>query len=1092
MMKSGAPRILIANRGEIAKRIASTAAYMGLETVAIFPHDDRESSHVTAADHAVELQGSGPTAYLDIEAVIGVAISMECSLIHPGYGFLAENADFAAACRAAGIQFVGPSSEVLLRLGSKTSARQLAESVGVQVARATSGQTNLADATAFMASLPHGNGVMVKAVAGGGGKGMRVVTDEADLSDAYDRCTSEALRSFGNGDVYVEELVASARHIEVQIVGDGTGAVAVLGDRDCSLQRSRQKLIEIAPAPALSARTREALHDAARRVTSEVAYSGLATVEFLVADESIIFLEVNPRIQVEHTVTEQVTGLDLVHLGISVARGRKLIELELPQTVTPRGSAVEIRVNSEIFAADGGVIPSGGLLTSFEPPTGRGVRIDTHAYEGFSVGGRYDSLLAKLIVSVPEPDFSALRTAAYRAAADFYVGGVQTTLPLARALLASHAVFDGTVTTSYLDDELATALAESSEHTDAVVNPHRLVASSESSEQSHSSTVEIPPGSDAVESPQVGVVVNVLVSVGDEVAAGATIAVIEAMKMEQTVVAPATGIVAGIYVEAGDAVDATQVIAAVRADDSVSAAVEEDDVVDVEHIRPDLQSVIDAHNIGLDEYRPDAVAKRRKRDRMTAREAVAQFVDDGSFVEYGALAVAAQSQRKSRDELVHRSPADGLVTGIATVRDRDIALLSYDFTVMAGTQGVQSHRKTDRMYHLARKNGLPLVVFAEGGGGRPGETDTVQIALLDLPTFHLAAELNGKVPTIAVVSGYCFAGNAALAAVSDFIIATKETSLGMGGPAMIEGGGLGTFHPDEVGPMDMQVKNGVVDFLVDDDTAAIEASKDLLELLTVSQIDTFTSGDQRALRHIIPEDRLRAYEVREIIEGLADTGSVMEFRPHYGRGIVTSLARIEGQTVAIVANNPLHLGGAIDTDAALKATRFLRICSSHDIPLVSLCDTPGFMVGPASEESGAVRAFGEYFIAGAGVSSPMITVVLRKGYGLGAVSMAAGSFRAPAMTVSWPTGEFGAMGLEGSVQLGFRQELEEITDPEAQKAKYDDLVAKAYEDGKAIRMAQAFEIDDVIDPAETRSHIIRAIRQSTAYPERADKVSNHV
>ncbi|WP_257904211.1 acetyl-CoA carboxylase family protein [Brevibacterium jeotgali] len=1084
--------MLIANRGEIAKRIASTAAYMGIETVAIFAADDRASAHVTAADHSVELQGSGPSAYLDVEAVLAIATSMRCTLIHPGYGFLAENAEFSAACHDAGIEFVGPTADVLLQLGSKTSARQLAEGVGVPVARATREKTNLDEAAAFMRSLPRGSGVMVKAMAGGGGKGIRVVMDEAELSDAYDRCTSEALRSFGNGDVYVEELIANARHIEVQILGDGTGAVGVLGDRDCSLQRNRQKLVEIAPAPGLSTQTRSALHDSARRVTSEVAYRGLATVEFLVTGEDIVFLEVNPRIQVEHTVTEQVTGLDLVHLGVSVACGDTLADLHIPAEITPRGTAVQMRVNSELLAEDGAVTPSGGMLTSFEPPTGRGIRVDTHAYEGYSVGSRYDSLLAKLIVSVPDSDFSALRNAAYRAAADFYIRGVQTTLPLTRALLATHAVFDGTLTTAYLDDELAAALAESSEHEDAVLNSCRLAASSTVEEQAHIGSVDIPPGTDSVESPQVGVVVNVLVTAGDEVAAGATIAVIEAMKMEQTVVAPAAGVVADIYVEAGDAVDATQVIAAVRADGSVGATIEESSITDPDYIRPDLQSVIDVHNIGLDEYRPDAVAKRRQRNRMTAREAVDRFVDDGSFVEYGALAVAAQAQRKSREELVNRSPADGLVTGVATVRDRDVALLSYDFTVMAGTQGVQSHRKTDRMYHLARKNRLPLVVFAEGGGGRPGETDTVQIALLDLPTFHLAAELSGKVPTIAVVSGYCFAGNAALAAVCDFTIATKDTSLGMGGPAMIEGGGLGTYHPDEVGPMDTQVKNGVVDVLVEDDAAAIDAAQELLELLTVPKIDTFAAGDQRALRHIIPEDRLRAYEVREVIDGLADVGTVMELRPQYGRGIVTSLARIEGQTVGIVANNPLHLGGAIDTEAAIKATRFLRICGSHDIPIVSLCDTPGFMVGPASEESGAVRAFGEYFVAGAGVSSPMITIILRKGYGLGAVSMAAGSFRATTMTVSWPTGEFGAMGLEGSVQLGFRQELEAIADPIAQKAKYDELVAKAYEDGKAIRMAQAYEIDDVIDPAETRAFIIRTFRHSTASPGHAEKESLHV
>ena len=480
---------------------------------------------------------------------------------------------------------------------------------------------------------------------------------------------------------------------------------------------------------------------------------------------------------------------------------------------------------------------------------------------------------------------------------------------------------------------------------------------------------------------------------------------------------------------------------------------------------------------------PEVTERRHAAGRRTARENIADLVDPGSFTEYGALTIAAQRRRRPLDDLIARTPADGLVMGTATVDGRPVAVMSYDYSVLAGTQGFMNHRKTDRLLELADRERLPLVIFAEGGGGRPGDTDTTAVAGLDVPTFRLTARLSGRVPLVAVVSGYCFAGNAALAGACDVIIATPEASLGMGGPAMIEGGGLGVVAPDEVGPMSVQVPNGVVDLLVPDEAAAVAAARRYLSYFGAPRADVRVEhGDQRALRHLIPENRVRGYDVRPVIEALCDTGSVLELRAGFGTGVLTALARIGGHAVGLLANNPLHLGGAIDGDAADKATAFLRLCEAHRLPVVSLVDTPGFMVGPAAERTAIVRRFGAMFVAGARLTVPVCAVVLRKAYGLGAMAMTAGDLRRPAITVAWPTGEFGGMGLEGAVRLGYRKELDAIGDPAARQARYDELVAEQYTRGQALSTAMAFEIDDVIDPADTRAVLADVLARAAAGP----------
>jgi acetyl-CoA carboxylase carboxyltransferase component len=582
----------------------------------------------------------------------------------------------------------------------------------------------------------------------------------------------------------------------------------------------------------------------------------------------------------------------------------------------------------------------------------------------------------------------------------------------------------------------------------------------------------------AVRAPLTGTVIAVAVGAGDQVEPGDELLILESMKMEHAVVSEDAGKIVDVTVRIGETVPAGTplVVIAPREHDEASDLQQAE--VDLDRVRPDLDDAIRRHRIGSDSYRREATGRRHAEGRRTARENIADLVDDGSFVEYGALVIAAQRRRRSLDDLIERTPADGLVTGTATVGGVPVAVMSYDYTVLAGTQGIQNHRKTDRLFELARRENLPVVIFAEGGGGRPGDTDGTGVAGLDVTTFRVLAALNGRVPLVAIVSGYCFAGNAALAGVCDVIIATEDSSLGMGGPAMIEGGGLGAVAPGDVGPMPVQVANGVVDVLARDDAAAVAVAKKYLGYFAGPDGQPGDHADQRVLRHLVPENRVRAYDVRPVIEALFDSGSVLELRPEFGVGIITALALLGGRPVGLIANNPRHLGGAIDGDAADKATRFLELCEAHRIAVVSLLDTPGFMVGPDAEKSATVRRFGAMFVAGARVTVPLCAVVLRKAYGLGAMAMAGGDLKAPLLCVAWPTGEFGGMGLEGAVRLGYRRELDAIADPAERQQRYDQLVASYYERGKALSTAAAFEIDDVIDPADTRAILISALAQA--------------
>jgi acetyl-CoA carboxylase carboxyltransferase component/biotin carboxyl carrier protein len=901
------------------------------------------------------------------------------------------------------------------------------------------------------------------------------VDDAAALDTAFARCAAEALTAFGHDALYAERLIRRARHVEVQVAGDGA-QVAVLGERDCTLQRRFQKLVEIAPAPGLPAAQRDALHAHARRMAQQAGLRSLATFEFLLdldaPEAGPVFIEANARLQVEHTVTEAVTGLDLVQLQIALAAGATLaaLGLDAAQAAPAHGLAIQWRINAEQQDAQGQPRPAGGRLTRCDWPQGPGLRVDTHAEPGHAPSPLHDTLLAKVIVHHPSAELGDALRRSQRALAECRLDGVATNLPLLRALAAALAASTEAPHTRWIDT-----------HAGQLWPAQAREPGSDGTEPSRDVDATL------LRAPMSGRVAQIDARAGQMLGAGACALVLSAMKMEHAIALPRAARIDELRVAVGDLVAEGAVLLCCTPLGDADQALATAETVDPEAPRADLARLRERLSLTLDSARPEAMARRHAAGGRSARENIADFVDAGSFSEYGALSHAAQTRRRPLDELIRQTPADGLIAGVGTVnaalfgpeRAR-CALLAYDYTVLAGTQGLRNHAKTDRLLELAARRELPLVLWAEGGGGRPGDVDAAITAGLHVPSFRAMAALAGRVPTLAIVHGRCFAGNAALAGVCDLVIATRGANLGMGGPAMIEGGGLGQVRPEQIGPVEEQARAAVVDLLVDDEAQANAAARRILGLFQ-GDLAEGRAGDARLLRHLVPKHRLRAVDMRAVMHALVDEHSLVELGAAHGAGMITALARIGGRAVGLIANHARHLGGAIDAAAADKAARFVRLCDARGLPVASLCDTPGFMVGPEAEREGLVRKAAGLFVAGAAARVPWFTIVVRRGFGLGAMAMAGGGFHAGDFTVAWPGAEFGAMGLEGAVRLGYRKELEAQTNAAERDALFQRLLAQQIEAGSALAMAGTFEIDAVIDPAETRDWLIRGL---AAHPRR--------
>lgn len=1101
-------KVLIANRSEIAIRVARSCHLLGIATVAVHASDDAQCLHVKACDEVVALSGRGVAAYLDIDGIILAAQDSGADAVHPGYGFLSESAEFAQACVKAGLVFIGPGADLLAQLGDKASARIEAEKANMPMLKGLNRPCSVSEVEGFFEQYGQ-DGVMIKALAGGGGRGIRPVLNKEDITSAYEACQKEALISFGSDEVYVEQLLKSARHIEVQVLADGEKAVH-LAERECSLQRRNQKIIEIAPSPSLSDEQRERLHQSAVHFAECLKYKGLGTFEFLLDtsnSDNFYFLEVNPRIQVEHTITEQLFDVDLVAIQIALAEGKSLVDLGFPIPLELNSFSIQARVNLEAWGADGESKATAGTITRYMPPRGAGVRVDDAAYPGYQYSPVYDSMIAKLIAT--GPDYPSTLKILSRAIEEFDLQGVDSNLNLLSNLCRHYAVLNNDVDTQFVEQQLTNLLSAAELNRFSLAEELGTETADVKASNSHfqhqdhraqgygsqedSILQNLAPGCELQKASTAAVVSALHVNAGDTVQKGQTIAVLEAMKMEFPVQALCAGIIESVYVAQHDAVNENQALFSIQKDEQLEQLGSAEEAIDLDLIRDDLQEVLDRHYKTQDVYREQAIAKRHSKGLRSARENIDDLIDAGSFNEYGAMAIAAQRKIKSVEDLIEQSPADGLIGGTASINgeqfseeDSRCMVLSYDYTVFAGTQGLMNHKKTDRLLGLAKQWQMPVVFFAEGGGGRPSDTDFAGVAGLDCHTFSAMAELSGLVPTVGIVAGRCFAGNAALLGVCDVTIACKSATVGMGGPAMIEGGGLGRYSPEEVGPVEMHGPNGVLDIIVEDEAAAVATAKQYMSYFQ-GNLEHWQAHDERLLRHDIPVNRMQVYDIHQLIEHLADVGSVLELRSGFARGIVTALIRIEGRPMGLIANNPRFLGGAIDAAGGDKMSRFMQLCDAHDLPILSLCDTPGFMVGPESEAQATVRHVSRIFVTASSISVPYLTLVTRKGYGLGAQAMAAGSFHNPLLAAAWPSGEFGAMGIEGAVRLAAAKQLAAIEDESERQIVFQKMVDKIYEQGKALNMASYLEIDAVIDPLESRQWVLRALKAVPAPVSRTGK-----
>lgn len=1019
-------RLLIANRGEIALRIQRTAVlfprpeHPNVQFIpfALYTQGEEDALHVTSVpkEQRILLKGVGPRAYLDGEEIVRLAKKNNIWGIAPGYGFLSESSQFVRLVEQEGMIWCGPTVEQLSLLSDKVLAKRLARQCKVPTLESTTGDhATLSEIQSFAIQLEDrskGNAKMIiKAVNGGGGRGMRVVDlSQANtknlIEEAFSACSREAKASFGDEKLYAERFLSEARHIEVQIIGDGRGNVTHLWERECSIQRRHQKVIEIAPSPTLTSKVRHQILQASLNMAREVKYKNLGTFEFLLLPQTgeFFFMEINPRIQVEHTITEAITGQDLVAIQLRIALGCTMNELDIQNnTILPSRTAIQTRINAEKFLPDGNVIPTSGKLTFFNLPSGPNIRIDTSAHppnrlQFYQQTPLFDSLLAKVIFTAPTYPLAVQFSSS--ALATSVIDGIDSNLFFVRSLLQQEAIRTNKgVHTRFIEENFDKLFKSAQALQQESVTRNGRSDNVQDNQQNSSPQNAPPEGLKSIKSPLSGLVTQVSVKVGEKVQKGQEVALLESMKMEHVIRAEIRGIVKQILTKKGSSINEDDAILFIESSDSDKDENEDQSSItnekeeDSNELRPDLEELIKIKNLQSDESRQTAVKRRKAAGYLTARENIERLIDKGTFIEWGDLMFAAQRTRMDEEELRERTSNDGVITGWATVNGKlfdkkefqsasnaRCALCIYDYMVLAGTQGYFHHLKLDRLFRSILQNPAPVIVYAEGGGGRPGDVDLVNMKVggLDTPSFALLAAIQARgYPSIGLANGYTFAGNAALLGTCDIVVATEggakdalkpgSTSTGMGGPAMIEGGGLGKVAPQDVGKVDIHFKNGDYDIVVPTEREASTIIKQLIGFFQ-GHLDLphwKYSKNENDLRKSLPKQRTRAYEVRNVIEMLSDDNSFIELGKGWGHSLVTGLARFAGQPIGILASSVLSpLGGAIDVQSAKKATRLVnmlhRTKAAH---LLILCDTPGFMVGTPAEKEGGLRAFAEFFSA---------------------------------------------------------------------------------------------------------------------------------
>jgi acetyl/propionyl-CoA carboxylase alpha subunit/acetyl-CoA carboxylase carboxyltransferase component len=1100
-------RVLIANRGEIAIRIAKAATGLGINSVAVYAPADALSLHAHCATESRELPHNDPIrAYLDIDALLRIAEETGCDCVHPGYGFLAENAEFAARCEAAGLAFIGPAPTVLALFGDKVRARELAESLDIPVVPGTDALQSADAAREFAAAA--GYPLMLKATAGGGGRGMRLVEDPAGLPQAFERCQSEAQAAFGNAGVFAEKLVQRPRHIEVQILADSHNNTLHLGERDCSIQLRNQKVIEIAPAPNLQPQLRDRILADAIRLVTAAGYTNVGTVEFLVSPESEehYFIECNPRIQVEHTVTEQITGIDLVEAQFHVAAGAKLQALGLPEqsAVSTRGYSLQARV----------VAQGGGTITAYKEPSGAGIRVDASGHLGYSPPPQYDPLLAKLVCSVGATGtFDSLLQRALHALGEFHIAGIDTNLAQLAAILAHAEVRQGNARTTLLDEhtELTVTTAAAPTGTLALLQQRAATVVNPAASNAPRTTrahvdLAVDPGATAVESPMSGSVLKVLTNLGAEITVGEPLFIISTMKMETEVTAPCSGQISALQALAeGAEVGAGQILAAITpsADDARRDAANKD-INDT--WEPMLERVEQlrrlAHERLAQGSQDPGVVRQRARGKLTCRERIDLLLDAHSFREVGSITGFASYD--DAGEVSAFTPANH-VGGWGKIAGNTAIVCADDFTSRGGHSDGAIGEKSRYLDELSLKLQVPSIRLLDGssGGGSVAQmvpkqdnagTGTAKESRGAIKAGRprvsggggsfLAAHLGtdmyteqlATVPVVNVLLGSVVGIGAAKAVLGHFSVMVRDVAqLFVAGPPVVSHAMGYDITKEELGGWHIHCTNGSVDNLAETEEDALALTRRFLSYLPQSAFeappviaaDPSDPPDRREeeLSTLIPRKRTSTFDMRKAIRLLADRDSFFEIGPLWGTDQITGFVRFNGHPLGVIASDSRHdNGGALTADGCDKLRRHLDLCDVFHIPVLNLVDNPGFAVGLEHEINGTIRKGGEWMVAFSQLSVPFFTVVMRRSFGVGGNNFATPQAQR-SVRVAWPAADVGGIPPEGGIEAAYKRQLAEADDPTALRAEIEARIESAR---GPVGPLNKFQMEEMIDPRDTR------------------------
>ncbi|MDX2378596.1 MAG: carboxyl transferase domain-containing protein [Acidimicrobiia bacterium] len=1082
-------RVLIANRGEIAIRIAEAAASLGIETVAVFVDADEQALHTRLADQRRRLDspaGDPVAGYLAVDALVAVAIDAGCDAVHPGYGFLAESSVFAAACERAVLTFIGASSAALALFGDKVRARSLATSLGISVVPGSEGPVSSV-AEAIAAADEIGSPVMLKAAAGGGGRGIRLVQIAGEMTVEFERCRSEAAAAFGDGTLFVEQVVARPRHVEIQVLADEHGNIAQLGSRDCSVQVRNQKIIEIAPAPGLSTSLRDRLADDAVRLAAAGGLHNAATVEFLVVPErdEYFFIECNPRIQVEHTVTEEVTGIDLVAAQFELAGGATLDELDLDGAGAEVGYAVQARV----------VATGPGTMQAYREPGGSRVRTDGSGYVGYTPALAFDPLIAKVIGTAGSSLTDALATTD-RALARFHIAGIPTNVAALRAVLAEPSVQAG--------DARTTLLAERPELLDveATAGPLDALGRSPSisvEEVGSGPTLDVPDGCEAVTAHGSATVIEVLVASGDVVRAGEPMLIASAMKMETVIAAPTAGTIeAMLSLSVGDTIDAGRVLAAIR-----SSGDDRDDQIDGPW-DDTLGEVDRLRQLAAERLAPGStdpgVVRQRARDKLTCRERLDLLLDEGSFREVGSAAGFASHDADGT--IIAFTPANS-VGGSGRIESRPVVVCADDFTSRGGhADGAIAAKSVylDQLSVELRVPSLRLLDGSSGGGsvaamvpeqkqdGESGAKESTGAIRAGRPRVaggggsflpgHLGSTEYSlqlaTVPVVNVLLGSVVGLGAAKAVLGHFSVMVRDISqLFVAGPPVVSHAMGVDVSKEELGGWHIHCTNGSVDNLAETEEEAMEMTRRFLSYLPSSVFESppsvATTDDatrrEEELAWLIPRKRTTTFDMRRAIELMADRDSFFEIGPLWGTDQITGFVRFDGRPMGVIASDSRHLnGGALTADGCDKLTRHLDLCDLFHLPVLNLVDNPGFAVGIEHEKASTIRKGGRWMVAFAQTTVPVFTVIMRRSFGVAGNNWATPR-REVSTRVVWPATDAGGIPPEGGIEAAYKRQLAESEDPAALRAE---LAARIETARGPLGPLSKFQLEEMIDPRDTR------------------------